>query len=1437
MFFLDFLVKRKIRPYAFLIIAIILLAAGTIMLRGSAPDETYVEVGDISNVISIQAYEVSRENVTIENETRSVNILFQASFSETRIDEKLYLRMERPTNLIHLYVNQSVLDSEPRFITLKILVGGSQDFAYSFNLWKLNVTNDVTDYDDGTVDFYWNNIKDHYCLIGNWILHTESDLVNLANLQIYKGVAIGRNKTIGTDLIELRVTDEHGKWIKRNTIEQIEIKDLTFVWEKEGRVPSNNLSEPAFFLLTIYFISILFFLPFLLLKKNGKSKLQVILILGFILRIGIAPFTSHSFDILGCKRAVRTYYEQGALTLFSTWTSPPTWFFILIASYAPYACLRVLGLPDVRIYYQPVLAVEVLFMKLPLILADLLSAYMIYHMCKKRNLDEGVCRLAAAVYMFNPFSIFISSTWGMFDSLAVSFALLGLYFSMNDRFLAGSLVWGLGVKWYSLGFIPLLAIMSFFKRKKEKISSRLLTSILIVVIGFGVFALLMVAPHALNGDMSYLRQVLDFRLKIGGGGEDLKSVFTFFGPVVWRIFEGIWSIHPFPNFFLYTFGPLYVILLAILLFQLKKRSHSEEVDSFRVLNNAVIATLLLFYLTYPQLTPQCILWIFPSFIFAYFIFHQISAKLLIALSLLVIPYIGPAYFMMGFPALWNIPVIQEISYVLECVFGILLFSVAINFLLKITCPVFHQKVSERAKHLLQSIRKHPSVGFFLVLLFFNLIFASNYLFSSSDTMPGFSYRQDAYGYMMDANHLVRLSREGFNPFVIVSWFDRIYCGFCYVFTDLPLQLVYLPTKLLVNDFILAYKITLFVLYLFATFTMYYLTYLLTRNHLHSLVSTTVYAFSQVLVFEVILWHLSMVFGYALIPLIIAAYLKVLWGRSLFWVTLCGAIFSILLIIRPDFGYFTFVFLILLALYHVFVQPQHPRIRTLKCISFVFILAFCLSFPFLSQKYIFPANQIAPQFSPEPSKYNYMFYSPKLEQYLLPISVNTNAYLGVPVISLSIIGLLSCFRDATNKKVSKDCKMEPKRFYPFISLVFLIFFLLSLGNNTCIYGFLHQFVPYFSVLRVPTRWLVIAQVCLSILAGNGVLFLADFISKKTGARIHLLKKHWKTIFVICVAFIILLDYSFFIVSGKSFHFSIQSREWHVEDGWASRCYLFPPTSDVPPRSDVYKFLKSDGGSCRVLVFPNIYTIPYFYYLENLQQTDITFSYGYGYYHTLSIQEKIYQTFLDKGPAGDYTENLEEEMALLGVKYVILQPDRPELNLTKDDLYMLRNVFPGLKYITNDDSLFLFRNTHFRDAWSGFFAVVKLNDNVTQLLSEENEAEATVLCYEENSMDKRLEISTTSPFYIIMSQSYNDGWQVFCEDKELELTVEDYRGLCCIYIPKQGEYTLNLKFVKYWNYLVFSQWFYSSLIVLLSVFFILSKRSAIGNWKSWVKNQCE
>ncbi len=720
--------------------------------------------------------------------------------------------------------------------------------------------------------------------------------------------------------------------------------------------------------------------------------------------------------------------------------------------------------------------------------------------------------------------------------------------------------------------------------------------------------------------------------------------------------------------------------------------------------------------------------------------------------------------------------------------------------------------------LLAIVKEAPFVKFLFILLIFNLIFASNYLFSSSDRMPGFSYRQDAYGYMLEANHLIRLSKENFTPLAIVSWFDQIYCGFYHVSTDLPLQLIYLPTLFLTDDFIFAYKATLFILYLFATFTMYYLTYILTKNHMHCLVSTTVYVFSQVLAFEVFLGHLSMVFGYALIPLIVSTYLKALWNNSVLWTTLSGVIFSVLLIIRPDFGYFTSVFLILLVLYFIFIQPKERRIQILKYTTLLFIIAFSLSFPFLSQRYLSSAKLIATQF--KYIKYDYGFYSPKPEQYLLPYSRDTNAYLGISVLSFSIIGFLSYLNNFLDEEIFKNREIEFKRFSLFLSLVLLFSFLLSLGGNTPLYGFLFQYVPYFNVLRVPTRWLILAQLCLSILAGNGVLFLVNHISKKVYGNMFFLKKHGKTIVTILLACLILLDNSIYFGEGKKFHFTMNSEI----DEWENYFFLFPPALNVPQKSDVYDYVKSDDGFYRILIIPNVYTIPYFYYVENLQKSNITFAYGYGYYPRLSLQEEIYQSFVNflRNSTKDLVDNLGEKMFLLGIKYVIFQPNRLEA------FYKLNNSCKDLEYVTTDESFALYRNTHFRNGWSGVFVVNTLNDNITvkYLLSEENEADASVLYHEEDSMTRRLEVSTVSPCYIIMSQSYDDGWQVYCENEKLELKIEEYKGLCYIFIPKQGKYILSVKFAKYWGSLTFSYYFYGSVIALIVTFnFILSRRRLI------------
>jgi len=332
---------------------------------------------------------------------------------------------------------------------------------------------------------------------------------------------------------------------------------------------------------------------------------------------------------------------------------------------------------------------EVTFLKFPLILSDILSTYLIYKICRKWNLDEGNSIKAAAVYLFNPFTIFISSIWGMFDSLAIFFALLGFYLFTHKKFCLSSLVWGLGVKWYSLGFVPFLSIYSYLQNREERLTRRLGKSVLILFIG----------------DLSYLKQMLEFRVRVGGGGGDVVGLTTFSEATFLKAFEYLGYIRPIPNFFLLTFTPLYLILLALFFISLRK-SLLEKTDTLSTFNTVLISVLLIFYLTFPQLTPQCILWVLPHLIFGYFIFGQRNVIPLILISLIPISYLDFSSFIVGFGVPYLTVPVQVLSPVyspLNYVISASLIPIAFCFLLKLSSQKILSRISILCKKLLSGL--------------------------------------------------------------------------------------------------------------------------------------------------------------------------------------------------------------------------------------------------------------------------------------------------------------------------------------------------------------------------------------------------------------------------------------------------------------------------------------------------------------------------------------------------------------------------------------------------------------------------------------------------------------------------------------------------------------------------------------------------------------
>ena len=683
--------NRKTAIYCLLVILLISFIIGIVALRGKSPTKTYIVVGDLSDIIEIRAYQTN-------------GTLCEVQIDGT--DEELILNVDPPAQEVQIYIPQEVLDYKPNFLSLKISASGSHDFIYTLDVRKAS-------FEDGY----------QYVSIGFWILDSSSGVLTLTNQQIHDGIVVERLGNPSDDQIGIVRTDSYGNIVQENVIERVDIEGLVFIREEEGREPTQPiLLDYKFGLLSLYFLLILFILPLIFLKK-GVSSLQVLFIIGFLLRISIAPFTSHNFDILIWKRTGRIFYEEGSVTLLNNWTSPPAWFFTIVAFYAPYILLRILGLPDARIYYQPILSIEVTFVKLPLILSDLLSAFLIYKICQKCNLDEKTSKIAAAVYLFNPFSILISSIWGMFDSLAVLFALLGFYFFIEEKFYLSSLIWGFGVKWYTVALIPFLSVYVYFQNREEKISLRLAKSALTLFTGFGFFAFLMVFPHIMYGDISYLRQILEFRLKLGGGGGEIPTLTTFRGASFWMLFEYIGVVRSTPNFFLLTFLPSYLIVF-VLFFIFSKKSASNRRNVHSIMNDALIAVLLLFYLTYPQLNPQCILWVIPPLIFACFLFKRVSVGPLIIASLITLPNLDLTYYIVGFSVPFFADPLRLLSLAVIYTVSASLVPIALYFLLKLLSPTLHSRVSVKCKNLLEGLHRfNPHVLYisFTIFTFFQAL--------------------------------------------------------------------------------------------------------------------------------------------------------------------------------------------------------------------------------------------------------------------------------------------------------------------------------------------------------------------------------------------------------------------------------------------------------------------------------------------------------------------------------------------------------------------------------------------------------------------------------------------------------------------------------------------------------------------------------------------
>lgn len=175
------------------------------------------------------------------------------------------------------------------------------------------------------------------------------------------------------------------------------------------------------------------------------------------MRSALAPVTGHPWDVHVWLRTAELFtsgywnvYTVSEIPQFpwGFYSYPPVWLLVVAATYAASGANS-----------APTWA-AVGAIKAPIVVADVLVAVWIYRLSRAVGVGERRSQTLAIAYALNPVAVFISGVWGMFDPIAVLFALVALELLIKGRFTASGVALGLGIatKLFPILLLPVTVI-------------------------------------------------------------------------------------------------------------------------------------------------------------------------------------------------------------------------------------------------------------------------------------------------------------------------------------------------------------------------------------------------------------------------------------------------------------------------------------------------------------------------------------------------------------------------------------------------------------------------------------------------------------------------------------------------------------------------------------------------------------------------------------------------------------------------------------------------------------------------------------------------------------------------------------------------------------------------------------------------------------------
>lgn len=364
---------------------------------------------------------------------------------------------------------------------------------------------------------------------------------------------------------------------------------------------------------------------------------------GLLIRLLLAPFTGHAYDMQVWVSSARFYYESG-LTSF-TEIPFPLLHILLLLFYAPYALLQQVGLQDTTHLYHPGGLAESLFIKAPFILSDAAAFIILLRLFAGNAWGEarGKPLAYASLYFLNPWSIFVSSAWGMYDGVAVAFLLAGLYLTFRpQQYSAAALAFTLSGLTKAFGYLGLFILVThLIKIRRPRLLGRLLAVTTTVI--FLAYLPLLLQTGPVNAGESILqflrgRAGLGSEITIAAGGTSYVTLLSLL------------EMTPTPQVLNFLLS-LAVLLASFVHVWRTERAHSNSL--LKVSLEYFITVFALYYLFFFRVYEQHYLWILGILpVYAYVTKNPAPAFLSLVLSYSLVAYMilgGLPYILLGTP--------------------------------------------------------------------------------------------------------------------------------------------------------------------------------------------------------------------------------------------------------------------------------------------------------------------------------------------------------------------------------------------------------------------------------------------------------------------------------------------------------------------------------------------------------------------------------------------------------------------------------------------------------------------------------------------------------------------------------------------------------------------------------------------------------------------